>query len=207
MSLIPGDDRAVSEVLGAVLVFALVLTLLVIVQSVAVPAANGQIEFEHSQRVQGDVGQLDRSVGDVATTGATGSVSIEAGTRYPSRFFLLNPAPAAGSLSTNESSFAVRNAVATNGETNDFWDGSERSYESRSIVYRPGYNHYTNAPDVAYEHGIVSRQFENRTLLADENTVVSGVASASWRSTAISRRRPRTRSSCRHVPSARPPRR
>ena len=49
------DERGVSEIVGAILVFALVILLLSIIQSQAVPSQNQEIEVQHSVVVQGDL--------------------------------------------------------------------------------------------------------------------------------------------------------
>lgn len=169
------DDRGVSEVLGAILVFALVLLLLVIIQAQAVPAANGQVEFEHNQRVQGDFQLLAGSIDQTAQSGATGTMNVETGVRYPTRFFLINPGPVAGTLRTEPAAFGIENAVATNPEVADYWDGREMRYDdSRSLVYEPDYNQYTNAPTTVYENGIVYNRFESATLLATGTDAING---------------------------------
>ncbi|MEF8831591.1 MAG: hypothetical protein V5A23_08670 [Halobacteriales archaeon] len=52
--LLLADDRAVSEVIGAVLVFALLVTTLSIYQVMAIPGQNASVEYKHSQAVVDD---------------------------------------------------------------------------------------------------------------------------------------------------------
>ena len=49
------DERGVSEVLGAILVFGILVVLLATIQTQAIPAANEQVEFNHNQEVQSDL--------------------------------------------------------------------------------------------------------------------------------------------------------
>lgn len=160
--------------MGAILVFGLVIALLVIVQALAVPAANTQVEYEHSQRVRGDVVDFDRSVQRTAAVGGTGSSTVEAGVRYPTRFFLLNPGPAAGTVRTAERGFGIEHAVAVSPETGDYWDGRGRAYASRSLEYRADYNYYDGAARTTYEHGTVVDRFGDATLIAGGGGVVDG---------------------------------
>ncbi|MFC6864335.1 hypothetical protein ACFQGE_12810 [Halomicroarcula sp. GCM10025817] len=84
------DKRGAAEVIGAILMFGLVMSLLVLIQVNAVPAQNQQVEFEHNQRVQQDMLDLDRALLQSGTENVPTSTQIELAARYPTRFFLLN---------------------------------------------------------------------------------------------------------------------
>ena len=71
------QDAAVSNIIGTIIVFAFVVILLAIFQVAAVPIWNQSVEFEHSQRVQDDVGQLHDSIVLSATTGRATTQSVE----------------------------------------------------------------------------------------------------------------------------------
>ena len=71
------DERAVSEVLGSILLFGLLMTVLVLIQTNAVPAQNQQVEFEHNQRVQQDMLGLDRAVLQAATSDVPTTADVE----------------------------------------------------------------------------------------------------------------------------------
>ncbi|WP_435194982.1 Ig-like domain-containing protein [Natronomonas sp. EA1] len=155
------DDRGVSELLGAILLFGLLISLLIIVQATAVPSANEQVEFQHSQQVQGDMLQLADDIDSVAGSGSNQLSVIDMGLYYPNRFLLFNPPPVSGTLSTSEdATFTITNAQAT-GEVGDYWDGTARSFSSQAITYRSSYNVYQGAPDVRYASGTVLNVFEN----------------------------------------------
>lgn len=169
------DKRGVSEVLGAVLVFALVLMLLVLIQTLAVPAANEQIEFDHNQRVQGDFLDLQQGATVAATRGAYQPANVEAGVQYPNRFFLLNPAPASGNVRTEASYFTIENARAIDRENAEFWNGNSKNYTSNTVLYRPNYNHYSDAPSTGYEHGLAYNDHPNNAItLLGTGSVISG---------------------------------
>ncbi|WP_255148907.1 Ig-like domain-containing protein [Halorarius halobius] len=166
------DDRAVSELLGAILLFGLLTALLVLVQANAVPTANREVEFQHNQRLQTDFQAFDADVGSVAATGRDRTTLFELGTTYPNRFVLVNPGPVAGSLTTRGGGFVVENAVA-GGETGDFWNGSARAYDGVRLAYGPSYNYY-DAPRTVYEHGVVVNEFGDRTRQVDAGSFVAG---------------------------------
>lgn len=145
------DDRGVSEVLGAMLMFGLVLAMVVLIQVAAVPALNQQIEFSHNQRAQGDIQALADHVDYTAATGAETSTTLEMGVFYPTRIFLLNPPPASATLSTEPTSMTLENVSTDDDETADYWNGQARTFDSVRLTYSPDYNEYTSAPTTVYE--------------------------------------------------------
>lgn len=174
------DERGVSEVLGSILVFALLIAVLVIVQVAGVPAANQQIEFEHNTRVQADFQEFDGNVDRAAIRGASESATVETGVRYPPRLFLINPGPASGTVSTSDpQSVTFGNARAVNEESADFFDTSSGTfapgYTTVLVEFAPDYNEYTSAPSTVYEHGtLYNRDDDGAVAVYDEGSVVSG---------------------------------
>ncbi|MFB6097442.1 MAG: hypothetical protein ABEJ74_08650 [Haloferacaceae archaeon] len=169
------DDRGVSEVLGAMLIFGLVLAMVVLIQVAAVPALNQQIEFSHNQRVQGDVQLLGEHVDYTAATGAETSTTMEMGVFYPTRIFLLNPPPASATLSTEETSMTLEN-VESSGETGDYWNGDARTFDSTRLTYAPDYNEYDSAPDTVLEGWALFDEHEaaGTDTALDETSPVNG---------------------------------
>lgn len=158
------DGRGASEVVGTILIFGLLMMLLVLIQTNAVPAQNAQIEFDHNQRVQGDLLELDRAILATATDDVPASTQLEVAVRYPSRFFLLNPPVRSGRIETvGDDSITISNAVAPSAPT--YWDGSDRSFETTLLRYQPGYNEYRNAPVTVYEHNTLVNQFDSGAAL------------------------------------------
>lgn len=158
-----GPDRAVSELLGAILVFALLALLLVLAQVTLVPALNQQVEFEHSQRVGGDATDLQSSLTRVSSTGISERVPVELGVSYPNRPLLINPPSVVGTVETgDEYSVTFQNvAVTDNAETADWWDGRDRVVTSRWIRYADQYNEYRNPGEIYIENGVLYRSFDS----------------------------------------------
>ncbi|WP_136716292.1 Ig-like domain-containing protein [Halorientalis salina] len=170
-----GDDRAVSAVLGSVLMFGLAVLLVALVQLNAVPAANQQVEFEHNQRAQGDMQEFQEVLTRTAATGVEGTVKIEAGTGYPTRLFLFNPPRATGSLDLSESGTATLDNARAAGEAGDYLNGTERSFATKSVRYQPNYNEYRNAPTTVYENGVLYNRYESdQSLVQERGALVSG---------------------------------
>lgn len=171
-------ERGVSEVLGAILVFGLVLVVLALIQVSAVPAANQQIEYEHSQRIDGDFQQLDNAIDEAAVDGFRSSTPLELGTRYPVRLFLLNPGPVSGDIRTNAAEVQLAGFNATNRETDDYLRESLPAFETQDVAYRARYNEYRGAPRIGYEGGIFYERYAanagGRDVLVDRGALVSG---------------------------------
>lgn len=169
------DDRGVSALLGGILLFALVIALVALLQVSAVPASNAQVEFEHNQRVQGDMQELLESQSRVTSVGSEAAVRVETGTGYPQRFLLLNPPRPSGSLRTGgDSQFVVDNVQAT-GETGDYWDGTARQFTTTTLTYQPNYNEYASAPRTVLEHGTLYNQHGNgETTIVERGALING---------------------------------
>jgi hypothetical protein len=170
------EDRAVSEVLGGILLFGIVVALLVILQVAAVPGWNQQVEYEHNQRVQADLGDLGDSFSRIAATGRAEAGAIEAGVRYPVRPFLLNPPAAEGWVYTSDlRTVTIANAEAVNPETDDhfeIWDGV---LETRDLAFRPDYNEFRNAPTSILGAGsLFYNEYTEAWILLDEGNLIQG---------------------------------
>lgn len=168
------DERGVSPVIAVVLLLAIALLALTVLQANAIPLLNSQAEFEHSQRVQTDMVEFDAATSRAAASGQRESAPVELGLRYRQRLLFINPPPVSGTLeSTAPSPVVVENARAT-GETGDYWDGTARSFETRSLVYRPAYNEYEAGATTVYEPWVVYNRVDDQTLPRTEQSLVDG---------------------------------
>lgn len=171
-------DRGISELAGAVLLFAAIIITLSLYQATVVPAQNHRVEFDHNVRVQGDMQELRQAILNIPKTGGSETVLLELGVRYPARALLINPAPATGTLNTDGTStvapnISISNATAT-GEVGDFWNGTARKYSTAGVVYRPNYNEYTDAPATKYENSVLYNRFNETVIPLTSQTIVDG---------------------------------
>ncbi|MFC7133313.1 MULTISPECIES: hypothetical protein [Salinibaculum] len=165
-----GDDRAVSNVIGAVLIFATLIVLLSIYQSQVVPAQNRAAEFEHSNGVQDDMVELRNALLTAKTAGRTTFAEVDLGTRYQTRILAVNPPPASGRLETSDPRPI---AVSAGGSTPNICP-SGGTIQTRTLRFKPGYNVYQNAPDVVYENTVLYLDFGDRQIpLTDEQLVTN----------------------------------
>ncbi|KAA9410505.1 hypothetical protein EGO51_12070 [Haloarcula hispanica] len=175
-----GDERAQSVQVGAVLLFGVLIIAFSSYQAFAVPEQNREVEFNHNQQVQTHLQDLRNAIVSVPGQPSQQAVSVQLGTRYPSRLVATNPGPPSGLLytdgTTNESqNLTVRNAEAINPETADYWDGTApRHYNTGAIAYKPEYNVYGEAPETVYEHSVVYNQFREGNITLSEQAMVDG---------------------------------
>jgi hypothetical protein len=176
----PSSERGVSEVIGSILVFGLVVMLLTIVQTQAVPSTNEDIEFQHSQQVQGDFARLSDAVDRAAVRGSSETVTLETGTTYPNRLVLFNPPPASGQLRVGEeATLLVRNVGASDPEVREYVGGqlgvgNMPSLGTARLTYEPNYNRYGSAPVTGSEYGVVYDAHPDETLVERAPPIVDG---------------------------------
>lgn len=172
-----GDERGQAVQIGAVLLFAVLIISFSTYQAFIVPNQNRQVEFTHNQEVQSQMQDLRNAI--VSTPGATSTraVSIQLGTRYPSRAVAINPGPPTGSLRTDGTTDESQTVTVSNtraaGETGDFWNET-RSYNTGTLAYQPNYNLYGEAPTTYYEHTVAFNQFRSGPLELSGQTMVDG---------------------------------
>ncbi|MBX0287413.1 carboxypeptidase regulatory-like domain-containing protein [Halomicroarcula sp. F28] len=172
-----GDRRGQSIQIGAVLLFAVLIIAFASYQAFVVPNQNRGVEFNHNQQVQSDMQDLRNAIVSARGTGEDRSVSVQLGTRYPSRLVARNPSPPSGSLNTvgttdDSVSLRITNAQAA-GETGDFWNESQR-YNTGAIRYRPNYNVYANSPTTTYEQTVLYNQFPTGNITLSNQSFIDG---------------------------------
>jgi len=158
-------DRAVSEVIGAIVLFGFLTIAFTLYQGVVVPNQQAAIEFEHNEQVHGHFLELRNAIKATGMDGPERSVSIRLGAPAPTRVLAINPGTGAGSLNTEGlGTITVRNLSATDSETGDYIGDTNTTlgpFETAAIVYRPAYTFYEQAPVTRYEHGLAYNQFPN----------------------------------------------
>ncbi len=172
------DERAVSEILGAILLFGLAISLVLLLQVTLVPTWNQQVEFSHSERVADDMSTLGTTIERVQVGESAESTTVELGVRYPSRPLFINPSPAEGQLQTVPIGPMTIEGAQASDEVGDYWDGSPMTHETQAVVYTPNYKEFQDAPaTIAYEHGTVASSYDHGvTIVRQPRSVVSGTS-------------------------------
>lgn len=157
---IPDDTRGVSEVIGFVFIFGILIILLSINQAQIVPQENAEIEFEHFQDVRNDLVEVRSSISTAGQADVSQFPTVTLGTNYPPRIFAVNPTTPIGTLQTSEK----YNITITN-QTADPSTGETTNVSTRFLEYQPRYN----------EIDIESTWYENSILYLD-NRDQGGIA-------------------------------
>jgi len=168
------DSRGVSPVIGAVLMLAVLMLLITVLQTTAIPALNAQGEFQHNQEAQTDIVRLDATADRIAAVGTGETATVAVGYRYPPRMVFVNPPPVAGVLRTTEARQVTISNARARGETGDFWNGTTRTYETTTLVYEPAYNEYEDAPETVYEPWAVYNRDDEQTVALTPTDLVDG---------------------------------
>ncbi|WP_302081329.1 hypothetical protein [Salinibaculum rarum] len=166
-----GDGRGQSIQIGAVLLFGVLIILFTTYQAFVVPNQNREVEFNHNQRVEGDMVELRNTILETKTTGEDGYATVELGTEFPARLLALNPSPPSGSLSTTEPRPIV---IEQNGNdiTTDVCPGTD--IQTRFIEYNPSYSVYDSAGTIRYENSLLYHQFSDDSVLMTSQQLVQG---------------------------------
>jgi len=156
------DSRAVSSILGFIVLFGLLVMLLAMYQTQIVPQQNAHTEFQHNQEVQNDLIELRNSLSTAGQADKPTFSRVNLGPNYETRVVGINPAPAAGTLRTSES----YNITISNRE--DYINVS-----TRFIEYEPRYNEITTN-SIWLEHSVLyvdERDEQPVQILEDQNIV------------------------------------
>lgn len=170
-------DRGVSEAVGFILVFGMLVIAFTVYQGIVVPDQNRQVEFQHNQEVQGQLQDLRNAIVTTAATGSGQAVSVTLGASYPRRALAQNLGVSGGAIQTADASGAgirITNARAVDGEAADYLDGTQLSFETASIRYTPVYTFYSNAPETVYENTLLYNQFDGANVTLTGQVLVDG---------------------------------
>lgn len=167
-----GANRGQSEVIGALLIFAVIVAFIGLNQAFLVPQANEDVEFKHNNDVQRDIVDLRAATTEAAASNQPRSRTVALGTDYPSRFIAINPPPASGTVRT----------VSGDGPFDADHDdldlkavcGTDGAPDSKFLTYRPDYNEYQNALPMTVENTVTYRTTDEDPLLSTGQMFVHG---------------------------------
>lgn len=174
-----GDDRAVSEVVGFILVFSLVVIGFALYQGLVVPDQNRTAEFHHNQAVHRQLQELRNAILATALTGTGAPVTVTLGADYPDRVVASNLGSSTGALSTAPpGAIALHNVTALDPETRDYLGDANASlgpFPTQSITYQPTYAFYDAPPRTVITTTIAFNRFPTgETLPLTDQSLVDG---------------------------------
>ena len=161
--------------LGAILVFAILVAAIGLFQTTVVPQQNERAEFDAYQGAVTDVVEANTQVVRTSGQGTEGSATIRTGVEYPARAVTINPPDPIGSVDlTASASASVVNARAIDPDEADYWDGSTRSIPTRRLRFRPSYNRFDAAPVQATGYLVYRLPERGSPIAATEQSLVRG---------------------------------
>ena len=180
------DERAQSTLVGAILLFAILVIAFSSYQAFVVPNQNAEVEFNHNQDVQTDMQDLRNSLLDVRSVRFDENdvpevvsehrpVRLRLGTQYPERLIALNPTAPSGTLETEDGTFEIRNADITSSQFSQYNDDLIRSHDTKLIAYEPSYTEYQNPPITRFEHSLSYNDFDSANISTSNQRLIRGL--------------------------------
>lgn len=171
-----GDERGQSELIGVLLIFAIIVALVGFNQAFLVPIANEDIEAKHGQTVQDDMVELRSGIVEAAGSNTQQSVSVQLGVDFPPHLLAINPAPASGTLQTdppegNEGNLTVEGANFSIRELCGVGEQGE-NVSTTFVTYDANYNRYDMRGPIAVENSVTHRA--GGALLDSNQVIVKG---------------------------------
>jgi hypothetical protein len=169
------DRRAVALQVGAILLLGFLVIGLALYQATVVPDQNKRVEFDHNQQVQDSLQDVRNGILRTASAERTSPTTVPLGTRYPTRVVAVNPPPSSGRLATEPGGeVTLVGATAINDETADYWNGTNRSYATKRLSYRPDYSLYQSAPRTTYADTVLYNGFDGGTRAVTDQRLLEG---------------------------------
>ena len=161
------ENEGVSNIIGTLLIFAILVSLYGALQSSAVPVWNKGVEYDHLDVVYADMMSMKSDIEDVALLKSPKSSDIHLGVRYPERAIFMNPGEGAAGMLTVESGVNITVNYTTSGAPIPpiVYSSSRITYELYGTIGSPKY---------VYEHGILIKDFRTSSVTTDEQKLIVG---------------------------------
>jgi hypothetical protein len=164
------NNRAVSEVLGAILLFGIIIVALGGYQAFIVPQQNAEIESNHDAQVSDEFAEIQPAISNAVGSSRARTTSVTLGTRYPVRAAALNPPTVSGQLGTGASG-----DLRVNHDSRiDACALTDDRPNTTSIRYNANYNELENTGAMVYENGVTYRETDGGILQRTDQQLVDG---------------------------------
>lgn len=181
------DSKAVSPLIGFVLMLAIIMGLIGIMQAQWVPVWNKEVEAKHLDKLSYEVADMSEAISLAASTGNPAKVVVDAGVRYPNYYVLVSPAKGSGTISAKRLTVTLDGFAKLNSKTISITPQDNGNFSTSAIIFKPNY-FYSSSSEVIYEHSAVFREeFSNVVLLSNQssfskNKVVLNLVNSSFMS-------------------------
>ena len=158
------DDKAVSNVIGTVLLLAIFMILIATIQSTMVPQWNRETELSHREYIIEDLFIFRSAIQDVAIDGIPRNRILSLGTRYPNKIIFINSGPGVqGNLRFKPMNVEIKITNNTNPPI-------IKNFQSNRIIYTS--NGLLKLPNIISEHGIIITDFGHRNTTSDKQSLI-----------------------------------
>ena len=158
------DTEAVSEVIGMVLLLAILVTLFTIIQVSVVPDWNKKVEATEIKVTHDDMMFLPSDIEDVAIHETPKTFTVQLGAHYPDRMIFRNPGPGAfGTLAVEEAPAPINITYNNGSEYTVPFNSARITYEMSGTI---------NSPKLVYEHGVIITDWGTVNLTTDEQKLI-----------------------------------
>jgi len=164
------NDKGISEIIGALLVFLILVVVLGSIQVYEVPKWNKELERQNFDIVTAEFIEMKSDLEDVSSQFVPRTSALHMGVKYPERFMLRNPGPAYGTLSTYPLNITVNITLSDYSGGNITYN--ETKYTSNGIEYK--LNGLSNFPKLVYEHGLIITDFDRANLTDTTQSLLIG---------------------------------
>ena len=161
------DTRAVSALVGAILLLGILVIALSSYQAAIVPQQNAETEFDHNQQVEDEMVDFRNALLEARLDERERATSVELGTRYQSRTIAVNPPPAPGTIQSVEQ----EDGISVDSQNEDFTLEGDQFVE-----YTPSYAEYREAGTIRYENTLVYHDFENANVTLTDQRLLANEA-------------------------------
>jgi len=144
------DSKAVSPLIGFILLMAILMGLIGILQSTAVPQWNREVEAKHFSSIKYEFADLSEAISISAISGNPVKVVMKAGVDYPNYYILFSPTKTATTVSAKNLSVLI---------------SGHEPFKTSAIILEPNYL-YSQRSKLIYEHSAVLK-FENNVVLEE----------------------------------------
>lgn len=165
------DDRGVSEVLGAILLFGIIVMAIGGYQAFVVPSINAEAEFDHSNDVKNEMVELRSATMEDAASNEPRSATVTLGLQYPTRLLGVNPPASSGTLRTVEGG-----GITLESDDSDLKTicGTTGEPDTKFLEYQPDYNEHSDDLPLELEHSMVYKDADDGALFHTGQVLVRG---------------------------------
>jgi hypothetical protein len=180
-----GANRGQSMVIGALLIFGIIIALIGILQVTLVPQTVSDVEQNHAEVIDQEFTEIHSAITDAAGSNSQQSASITLGTTYQPIPPLVLPPDPTGTLQITDAPSDGTSGEIVGTPGSEFQDDDlDRGLmgeicgmdevNTKRIQYRAHYNEFSNAGEPTYETGITYKSHGSAAVASEQNLVIPG---------------------------------